>query len=1238
MNWLSADPPLTVDSKPASHLETVLVQKGRASAVIVVPPGAYSQPVRLLQQAIRKNSGVELPVVEAGSVSPEELLETRNVIALGNMASSAFIFELYRQWYTFLDLKYPGKNGWVVRSLHDPFGTRKNVILLGGSDAAGVQAAVQRFAEQLTPSTTVAVGRLMQIRLGDGYELPGPEELPYSWRDSFRINEEGKPVGQQRSSIFGWNPINVQGLLYHMTGEPAYLKKFLELACPDPDHIPRELRRMKLERGSWGEYGIERPLRLIHHYHAHLTPLIWDLIEESPGISDEQRKRITEDIRAHLEYTAEMDRLGEISRHGTYSALVIYTGARYFIKRDADTTLWKQRMEEVARLFKHWEEDPILGEGDTVEWINTAIWPVFEYYTLAGPKPFVESGMAHSLMEILLTLWSGKPWEESNNLQPIGLMHRAAWMLGEGRYAWLAKQARYDTEVFRIGQSWWPPETMALTPPQEAVNRVMIAPLSAYSARQAGVGIPPEQTYEFLSYRRGLGPKDDFILVDGFNGIGRNPQHVAAITRLRQGGTDLLEGYGSQVETLCDGLASLSVAKAARLDQAHAIGSSLYLENTVEEPTLSTLRRRILNMPDGWTLVYDHIRAERPGTFEITCQWETVQPMLFDHERSRRASSDTATLLCSRPLLLAHAPGPLHQSGALPPPLETMNPQRLLRQSLSVPLKKGETTSVMNVVAAGSGWKQLLPVSENAAWLVGPREERYFTGFGPVHGHGAVIDADAYAIGPNGYVAFGVRELKLGGRNLLKAEHPVHLHWDAGSGVLTLEATQPTRIEGILPADASGRLLPVGKQTMTPPPQADMVAMLEKSFPASAASGEAPPAAGEPLPDALLEARPWAAVAGTVSRIMPLSESGWLVATRQPDELVCFDAAGKVRWRTPLPGELTAMHVHTDGPETAIAVGTQNNQVMLISGKGEPLWQATSEVASEYKTGSRMDAPWFTSPKEVDGISAVLISGLTGAPEVIVGRPSTVEFWSWDGKLNRRLPARWGDCSSLAEVTLDGKPALAVGSFYTSMDELTVIDHDRNLRKGPGGKAFLRPLPEGVTDMAKGLARGVTGIRVVRDSQGEKQVILARSGHWNDVRAFDTDGRRCLWMVPFGPAAPRHLQQLYGKFIRAFEVMEAPDERSPGVVVALANRWVIRLDLKGRVVWSRQLPEVPVSALTTKGRVVVMTGHDRLVSLDGGSGKSHAQHRFEQAITALAAHRGTVLVGTGDGQIFQIKP
>jgi ABC-type Zn2+ transport system substrate-binding protein/surface adhesin len=82
----AADVPSITQLKPLS-LQTDLVRDGQAQAAIVVPAsGAYDGPARRIVEAVKHETGVELPVLKDDS--PDAALPLRrHLIALGNRST-----------------------------------------------------------------------------------------------------------------------------------------------------------------------------------------------------------------------------------------------------------------------------------------------------------------------------------------------------------------------------------------------------------------------------------------------------------------------------------------------------------------------------------------------------------------------------------------------------------------------------------------------------------------------------------------------------------------------------------------------------------------------------------------------------------------------------------------------------------------------------------------------------------------------------------------------------------------------------------------------------------------------------------------------------------------------------------------------------------------------------------------------------------------------------------------------
>ncbi|HUS81398.1 MAG TPA: hypothetical protein VM283_09045, partial [Armatimonadota bacterium] len=773
-------------------LETVIAAGGKAQAAIVAPVGGrYDGAVAAIQAAVKRCGGIELPVLADDAGDPAQLLADRSLIVLGNMSTSRLMWTLYREYYTFLDLKYPGPGGHVVRSLHNPYATGRNVILVGGSDDGGVRDAAEAFAGLLQPGDPLQVGWLMQIKLGEGVQPPDIGETIYGWRDSYRVRPDGSEIGYAPCTYFGWNEISAMGALYYMTGEEKYLREFVRRALPDPRNVPQEVRT------SPAFYSMEHPLVENYHYRAHLDDLIWDLIEESPLLSDDVRLRITNELRDHQDFIdAEDDYmpLTGMGRHGTYDALCVYAGSRYFAKY-YPAPRWQQRLENMRRAFSWWLTDPTWGELDTLSWVSTSIEPVMEYWMLSDPDTYVRSGGARRMISAIEMLWGGQPYEENARDIALSLMQRASWLLDDGRYAWMVRQMGFDLDVFRIGQSWWPSPEMKLEPPADRIGRISVMPISQRDLDRAGAPFGPDGGYQFLSYRTGWGPDDDFFFLDGNDGGGRNPHHVSALKYLRQRGGRLLEGYGNMVAVLRDGMSENLVAKAARLDASVALDGLAWVRSTVPNEAFSSWRRDLLYVGDDFTIVADGVTARDAGQFEVECRWAPmgrVRPLPDGMFGSQQEGGMRATVLCAMPAEISFEYGHLVQKR-------------------NVSLQPGEGLGFVNIVYAADKPDEyryrLRPLTEDAAVISGATDALFASGpvtTAPAGEGGLTVEADLSLVSPERVCMLRARSLAAT-VPLIQAAAPVSLSGRLAEGTMAVQCDADTQLalacsEGARPA------------------------------------------------------------------------------------------------------------------------------------------------------------------------------------------------------------------------------------------------------------------------------------------------------------------------------------------------------------------------------------------------------------------------------------------------------
>ncbi len=371
---------LKIDALKEMHLETALVVDGEARGKIAVGgDAAHGQLAEQIAEGIEAATGARLEVVRAEEAEAEALLEG-HVVALGNMADNAFIRWLYHQWWAVEDRCYPGSGGYALRTLHNPLGNGKNVVLLGASDGAGLARAVARFVALVSDGRTLSIERLMEIQLGPEFDAFGcpPEGWLQERREDFIARATEPHASESGAGYQLISEAGAYGLMYHRTGYEAYAAAVREIA---EAHL------------KMGEFGV------MAHFHVWWLAVVWDLIEESPVFSDEDRLKITEYLLWIMDseegaYTG-FFRQGVGHRmvrqnHQTLVALAAWFGGRYFSTHYGFEE-GKEWMAASADVFK--------GQAVSfkpIEDANAYQWMTLDHiltYTLAsGDTTYIDNG------------------------------------------------------------------------------------------------------------------------------------------------------------------------------------------------------------------------------------------------------------------------------------------------------------------------------------------------------------------------------------------------------------------------------------------------------------------------------------------------------------------------------------------------------------------------------------------------------------------------------------------------------------------------------------------------------------------------------------------------------------------------------------------------------------------------------------------------------------------------------
>jgi hypothetical protein len=1205
--------------------ETKIVESAGPEAVIVVPGNSrYSESVNKIQEALKAASGVSLEVYSDDQVVPQDLLKTRNVIALGNMNTNAFIERLYCEWYVILDLKYPGLGGYVVRSLHNPYGTGHNVIFLGGSDDAGVRDAVDVFLKELRQGSTVEVGWLMKIKLGKGLTLPeiSPnmrEWRVYSWEDSWRETATGQTTGYLPATFFGWNPISIAGALYYLTGEDRYLKYFKELALTDASHSPPIIRNSD----AFDDPG--DPLVKSYHYRAHLVDCVWDLIEESPAFSDRDRLFITNKLLQHQAVLDPTNTYAQMNgdRHALYHLLCIYTGSRYFSKYYPND-VWTRRLQNARNGFCSLIGNPTWGDRDTLDWVSTSIEPVFDFFIMdGGADEFLQSGTAKLMASALKILMTGEDIDDYNRWVSIGLLYKAAYLLKDSGYIWMAQQLHFDPKPFRIGQAFWPNEDQPIHQP-DISYKILTYPLAKADWEQAKTAVPLSEAFQILSYRTGLSKKDDYFLLDGFNGLGRNPSHLNNLTKLRMfDGKTILDGYANDISIWRNGMVNTYVARSAGLRECFATKNVAYMASQVPDLTSSKWLRTVFYQRE-MTIVVDRITAIDSGLFDVACLWQFGSDIKLLDNSSHQLSTTNFSRLSA-------------VSGVL-----TKIDSRKVKETTSRKLNSGETIFFANV----------FDNSFDSRAITGPGQGPYYISGG---GGGVVIFGDyssttlsvkadfAYLTKARVFIA-GARELRIVGSSIFESGIPLTFVWELKNNELTVKSSEPVTFR-LKVKDGLRDLSTIkGEETLSVKPHDGLTREIEESITyvkGTTKINKELPLEKDEKANALLTP------AWTVNLNEPINYVGispgvsgvWAIASGKSSSRVFrISNTGEILKSKASPGTVQTMFVPKDVAQEkafSLLLGYKDDRVQALSSDGVELWSFKAAIHDSFKVGDRYEAPWFTDPRppfNMTGIYSILVADLwnEGKETIVVGRPSTVEFHSLDGKLMARVPTKWGNDSALAVLNKTGQGIcgnlLLVGKSETGSPDISAINEKYS---DISDSLFTGILPD-YSNMHAWLQRGV-GQMTVNDINGDEreEVIVTFSGHFNELRVYDGESGTPLWIKYFGP------DKSGGKdFMRGLSVLDSGKGKDKMVVVGMKSGWLHAFDDKGDLMWQKH-SMTPITTICSVPQLPgVLVGYeDGEIELYRADGTSICSGSVKSSVNAIAFLGGRAVVATEKGNV-----
>ncbi|NLF17792.1 MAG: PQQ-binding-like beta-propeller repeat protein [Lentisphaerae bacterium] len=1154
------------------HLETALVEDGQARVTIVSSTArpAYAAIAEGLARRLREASGAAVPIVDAAAVTTDDLLRERHAIVLGNLATSPFVADLYWQWYTITDLWYPGPGGYELRTLHDPYGTGRNVIFLGGSDDDGVAAAAAALSARLTPGRTVTIGRLMDIHLGPGHTPP--VEGQYS-DPRLRIFHETLEHRTIHECPLGYSDASLAGLRYYYNGDEAALKRFREVA----------LGKDFLSDG--------------YHYYSHMHPVIWDLIEESPFFSDADRQAITARLltyargpdgsggRAGLLGDAALHAASKklLDRHMAMRANCVLTHSRYFGKYwpaaewTENTDAARQYFDRLMTSAKGWRD-----EGNMHTYLECPLMAAL----LLRDRRIVDSGALRHYAELILMFCNNTGAMTTFGGQYPGVLRAAAALLNEpGLLATLPRNEEADRAAgkfplpygFMAGQAW----DIGLQPePMATMIGVYHRPATRWEWEHYAGGFPPEKALDKLCMRSGFGRLDQYLLLDGISvGGGKpNPNRNAILAFGDHGRTQLLGGAKSVVVSR-QGLGA-DEGNLSSLEGLADLPGFGYSHSRAADHPFSSWDRHIFWRKGAWFVVLDAVTASGAGQHSVACNWTPLGSLRTDDEG----------VTCSRD----EAPDPSTLVIRNAEPLRRVRVGNTVQFAECRDLAAGErvTATTLLYTYPGTATRHYAIAKTGPVGAVLSGDEEALLGLLP-EGKGAVagltLAAAAYCLSPS-TLALVDATLVRGGGIELTATAPCQVEIEVGTGavaVVCAEAVQ-VRLNGRDESLAAGR-----HRLQAAALGAAFVDGLRSAIAAAVAAPRPSPAAVVPagLPEIAVAWEAPAPAGGYAAyHYGDVDGDGRteLLLGLKDGRVLCLDDVGKTLWEHAAGGPVRALAsaVLPTGP--AILVGGDDETVTALdAGNRRVLWQHRCYVSEERYQA----APWWMM-----GYKAPVLSLFTadldgdGQAEILCGTGGGfIECLKPDGSLAWKREFFWGLPNLFAVAPgPDGARHLLVDAANSASGSWT-------WRLDARGE----PLSKNVFETGRGSwdSTVVTSSALAdMDGQGAWMAAIGRGGAFNEIALYDARTGQRRWLQPMADR------------ITCVATVDLDGDGTREVVAGSTSAWLCAFGLDGQVRWARQMPNAILAVTPVADGVVTQCADGCIYRLDR-AGEVTAVHR-----------------------------
>ena len=463
------------ESRPISKVKpifprTVLVDKGRPLCAIVVPA---QEGYKALGERVRKailaaagpraaRGGIALLTDAQAMQTPlrirDDLIAKSHLILLGNLCNNRATIPMYGRGHFFADEVFPGKGGYEVRTICDPFGRGRNIITLAGIGPAEVALAANAFVKKLRSdahSGRVFIEKTTDLRLKP---LKHPSIVPehFVWgssnkRSPFKLTPKDAQAalenvrallakGDPKSAKKAFRAAFAMARLYFRSGDKGVAKRAHEAVMLATRAFAPLPHKDRLYAGMAGITGLMRN---------------WDQIEECGFFTDEERLFVTNTLlttcrevlykahRSHHSFTRlRGEKVAYDNNHGTCWARAAAEAAQYFRpyynRPEADRWYWGVMAVNKPTELSHRQIEDAGGYGGIMpldRWRTSLRFDDTEYMDRGVARSHADwAVMTINNLGAVCGFGDTVGFCAMNSYEIIG---RAAWYYNDPSYRWI---------------------------------------------------------------------------------------------------------------------------------------------------------------------------------------------------------------------------------------------------------------------------------------------------------------------------------------------------------------------------------------------------------------------------------------------------------------------------------------------------------------------------------------------------------------------------------------------------------------------------------------------------------------------------------------------------------------------------------------------------------------------------------------------------------------------------------